>query len=288
MSPSENQEPGRRSGWKGLVEIAKEALARSAEHQARDMGASITYWVFFSIFPMVIGMIAIAGFFLDSARVQDQILQMVNDALPGSGDLVEKQLDAVVGSRGTFGILGVVGLLWSGSAGLGAISRAMNRAWGTLGRHPTWWNRIRSFLMMFVVAGLLLSSTLLMAAFEFLHRKGFEPLMKLGLDSGMAARIQGLAFSFACVFVVFLMIYKVTPNVSITLRQALPGAIVAAILFEVAKNGFIFYLERFADYSVYGSLASIIVLLLWIYVVARLTILCCELNVVLDERRRGG
>ena len=263
-----------------------DAQRRSVEHQARDLGAAITYWVFFSIFPMLIGMIALAGFFLDTARAQQLVFDILNEVLPASALEIEAQIGAIVDARGALGTIGIATLLWSGSAGLGAITRAVNRAWGSHDQYPNWFARLRTFVMMIGLALLLVVSVGLTAVVEVLHQRGLlEPLEPLGLEAGTIDRVQGYTFSFVCVFMMFALIYRMTPSIKVTWRQALPGALLATAMFGVAQIGFLIYLNRFADHSIYGSLASIIVSMLWLYAVARLLIYCAEFNVALDARR---
>ena len=81
-------------------------------------------------------------------------------------------------------------------------------------------------------------------------------------------------------FLVFSLIYRLAPYVPVDWRDVLPGALLAALAFEICKAGFVLYLDRFANFeSVYGPLTSIIVLLLWFYVSALILILGSEYSI---------
>lgn len=257
-------------------------LRRSAEHDAKDIGAAIAYYAFFSVFPFLVGLMAIAGYFLDSARVQEQILRVVEDALPGTGALVEQNLEGVVAARGALGLIGVVGLLWSGSAGIGAVSRAVNRAWGTAHDRPVFLLWIRYFTMTVATILLLTLSIGVTAVAEIVPFLSSGILEAVDLEAGVLGRLPGWIASLVAVFAMFALIYKVMPNAPTRWRQALPGAALAAVLFELGKVGLLIYLERIADFSIYGSLGSIIALLLWLYLSARILILGAEFNVELQ------
>ena len=83
--------------------------------------------------------------------------------------------------------------------------------------------------------------------------------------------------AFLLMLTVFLLLYKLIPNTKTYWRYIWPGALLAAILFEIARTLFVFYLERFANYQlIYGSIASIIVLLVWIYYSSLIMILGAE------------
>jgi membrane protein len=280
---AEDRSPAPR-GWKRLLEISRRTLRRSADNHARDSGAAIAYYAFFSIFPLLIGMLSVAGHFFDSARAQEQVFELVDDVIPGSAVLVQENLEAVVASRGTFGLLGVLGLLWSGSAAFGAVNRAVNRAWRTQPENAIL-ARVRYFAMTIGAAMLMTVSIGLTAVVELVPKIGARTLSRLGIDGPALERIPDVGMGLASVFMMFALIYKIAPHAKTTWRQVVPGALVGAGLFELGKMGFVFYLERFADYSVHGSVGSIIVLLLWLYFSARVLILGAELSVVLGEMR---
>ena len=93
-----------------------------------------------------------------------------------------------------------------------------------------------------------------------------DVLRRLGIEPGMIESVTGLLTGFVFAFVMFALVYKVTPYVETRWRQVLPGALLGAAVFELGKHAFMLYLGRVADFeAVYGSLSSIIVLLLWLY-----------------------
>ena len=88
--------------------------------------------------------------------------------------------------------------------------------------------------------------------------------------------LQG--FSFILVLAIFLLIYKFMPNTKTYWKYIWPGAVLGALLFEVAKNLFIFYLERATYQNIYGSVTPVIVLLLWAYVSSLILLAGAELS----------
>ena len=83
---------------------------------------------------------------------------------------------------------------------------------------------------------------------------------------------------------IFALIYRLAPYVKVRWREVLPGALLAAILFELVKKGFVIYLDRLANFeAVYGSLASIIVAMLWLYLSAQILIYGAEYGIVRAE-----
>ncbi len=258
-----------------LVETLR---AAQADH-AKDLAATIAFWTFFSIFPLVIGVLSLAGYFLESAALQARIYEMMSDLLPGSARFVRNSIEAVVQHRGTMSWVGIGGLLWSAGKGFGAITRAVNRALGAKRTHSPLLSYVRRFLMAVAVSILMIVSV----AFTLVVDVLLEPalLARVGLGPAAIPRLPAWTLSFVLVFLIFALIFKLAPYIEVRWRQVLPGALLAAVLFELGKAAFAFYLDRMANFeAVYGSLTSIIVLLLWLYVSALMLILGAEYNIV--------
>ena len=100
----------------------------------------------------------------------------------------------------------------------------------------------------------------------------------LGLLVQQVGQILLQGFSFILVLAIFLLIYKFMPNTKTYWKYIWPGAVLGALLFEVAKNLFIFYLERSTYQSIYGSVTPVIVLLLWAYVSSLILLAGAELS----------
>ncbi len=273
--------PGTRARWRAIL---KRLWSRCSDRDSLDSGAAIAYYALFSIFPLLIGLIALAAHLFDPARAQPQIFDMIDGALPGSGDLVEKNLARVAAASGTLGALGILGLLWTASAAFGAVSRAVNRAWGLHSPRTAFATKIRNFLLTVAATALIAASLGVTAVVGLLSEAGIRALVRVGFDPGVLGQLVGSAASLLSTFAVFALIYKVTPYAETTWRQVVPGALFAAGLFELGKAAFVFYL-RIADYSIYGSVGSVIVLLLWLYFSARVLILGAELCVAIERER---
>jgi membrane protein len=257
------------------------AVQKGIKDHGRDHAAAIAFWVFFSIFPLLLGLFAAAGYFLESQAAQERLVELVTETLPGSADLVRGNVESVVRTRGTLGLVGLIGLFWTASSGIGAITRAINRTLGAKRSHPVFLSKVRYFLTTVAVSVFLILSVGVTASLEVLANLDLSALRKLGIEPGaienMAGWLAGLLFA----FLTFALIYKVTPYIETRWRQVLPGALLGAAVFELGKRGFLLYLGRVANFeAVYGSLSSIIVLLLWLYVSALVLLLGAEYNIV--------
>lgn len=269
---------------RGTTKLLFEAIKKSVDDHAKDLAAAIAYWSFFSIFPLAIGILSVAGYFLGSEEAQVQVYRIVAESLPGSADFVQSLLTDVIQHRGTLGLVGLLGLLWSASKGFGAVTRAVNRAIGAERPYPFFLSKVRHLLTTVVCSLLVLTTLGITAAVEVVVRP--EALEPLGIDSPMLSRFQGELANLLLATLLFTVVYKITPYVRATWSQALPGALLAALLFEVLKAAFVVYLDWGADFeAVYGSLSSIIVLLLWLYASAWVLILGAEFNIVRARQR---
>jgi membrane protein len=241
---------------------AEELGAIYAAHRA----AGVAYYALLSVFPLILGLIAILGFFLGSGNLQDQLLNFVSSSLPGATDILKQNIISVIKLRGTLGVLSVIGLLWSASVMFSAISLAINRVWNIRQVHPFFIRKARDLGM---VLGIGLLFVLSLGASAVISIVPAVDMILVNLGSRLVAFLLMLA--------VFLLLYKLVPNTRTYWRYIWPGALLAAVLFEIARSLFVFYLENFANYQlIYGSIASIIILLVWTYYSAFIMILGAE------------
>ncbi len=263
------------------VQLVVRTIQELGADDASHMAAGIAYYGIFSLFPLLLGLIALLGMFLPSEKVQEELFDFFRQNLPGSIDLLERNIEGVIHLRGALGILSLIGLFWGGSAVFGAVSRSVNRAWDVHQDRPFLKRKLRDLAMAMGIGLLFLLSMGGTAAFAILSR---VDMTVLGAAVNFGGRFLAFFFSFA----IFLLIYKFIPNTKTFWRYVWPGALLAAILFEIAKGLFILYLSHFADYeSVYGSVGSVIVLLFWIYISAFILILGAEFSSEYGRLREG-
>ena len=258
-----------------IIRTVQELSADDATH----MAAGVAYYALFSLFPLLLGLTAIMSFFVESQEVQTDLTDFITDYLPGSGDLISHNLDVVVQIRGALGVFSVLGLLWSASAVFGAVARAVNRAWDVHRDRPAYIGKPRQLLMAFGVGVLFVMSmgaaTVARIAADVGENDTFD--VSFAVETLGSLLLQGT--SFGLTVVIFLLIYKLMPNTKTYWKYVWPGAIVGAVLFEVAKNVFLVYVDSFSNFAhVYGSLAPVIALLLWVYVSSFILILGAELS----------
>ncbi len=267
-------------------DMLRRTVKRSIDDGIVDMASSIAFFAAFAIFPLLLAVIAVASLLLDSAQVAEQLERWAREAFPASADLLRSTVEAVVRARGPMSIAALLGLLWSGSAGFGAITRAINRVVGSEPR-PYPLAKLRQLLMAIAVTVLVVVSAAVSSAAALVTSKA-SWLSHLGLQGDTLTRFTGWATSFAILFLVFTLIYRWAPTIEVTWRMVWPGALLAAVMTEIGKWGFLVYLSRIANLeAVFGGLSSIMVFLLWLYVSAIALVVGAEYNVVREEARRA-
>jgi len=255
-----------------FIQLISRTAEAAANHYAGHMAAGVSFYAILSIFPLLLGLVAVFGFFLPSANLQNELLLFFSHNLPGSADILKENVANIVRLRGILGVLAVVVFFWSGSTMFSAISLVINRAWGIY-QCRNFLIRKASELAMAVSTGIMFILSLGASVIPaILSGTGDFPAATL-ITFDIVSRLV----AFLLILLVFLLLYKIIPNTKTYWLHIWPGALLAAVLFELARTLFIFYIENFSNYQlIYGSVSSIIILLVWIYYSAFIMILGAE------------
>ncbi len=275
-------------GKSAPVRLVVRVVQELGEDDATHMAASISYYAVLSLFPLVLGLTAIVGVVADSPSRQKEIVDFIVEYLPGSEEFVTNSITGVVKYRGALGIASILGMLWAGSAVFGTISRSVNRAWDIHRDRPFLVSKPRQIAMALLVGVLVAFSLAVTSFLQWATTIEIAGQSVADLLGGQAVTAILKTPALLITFGVFLAIYKYIPNTLTYWRYIWLGALVAGILFEVAKNLFVWYLENFAGYNqLYGNVASIVVLMVWIYFSAFILILGAEIASEFGRMKRG-
>jgi len=269
-------------GWRVFKELG--------DDDAAHLSAGVAYYSVFSVFPLLLGLLAISGTVFTSITLQEQFLDYVTESMPGSEEFVSKNIEELVRFRGALGIGAILGLLWSGSSAFGAMSRAINRAWDVEKDRPFYVAKTLHIIIALGVGILFLLSSFASVAIELLSNYSRDlglPGHAFFLDFGLG-NLMLKAVPWAITLAVFLLLYRFVPNCKTYWRYVWTGAVVATILFEASKGIFMWYLVNVANYElIYGSVASMMVLMSWAYVSAFILILGAEISSEYGRMRNG-
>jgi len=244
---------------------------------ASEVVGAIAYYAFLSLFPLLLGVISLLGFFLPSASVQDQIFQFVETNLPTAKDILRLNIEGIINVRGPLGIISVVALFWSAGAMFSAINRGVNRAWGLNVRHPFHIRKLREVAM-----------SLGACVFFYVAITATAVLATFGAGGGIIGGLALNLFEFMLVFFIFFILYKTSPVTKTHWRFVWPGALFATAAFTLARVVLNIYFSRFSHPElVYGSIGSIILLMIFVYYLAFILIMGAEISSEYSRLRMG-
>lgn len=231
--------------------------------------ASIAYYSLLSLFPFFLLLMSVIGGVTSSDGDRDAVLMFVLSYFPRQFDFVRTQLDAMTESRVPLGVAGGLLMLWASMGVFGAITSAVNHAWG-VEQQPTFFkHKMVSFVMLAMASLLLLAAILLVSAINIVQAHWFaDVLIRLPVLQTLQGFAARWASTVAFVVVVGLVFYFV-PNASVRFRDVWVGAIVTGLLWSGAFAGFSWYVRDLSRFDrIHGSIAAVIVFLFWIYTTA--------------------
>ena len=246
--------------------------------------AAISYYVLFSLFPLVIFTVGILGLVLKDQKLQADVVGSVMKNIPLSQDKgrdeVTNALQNVASTRSSaIGILGLLTLAWSGSSMFGVVRSSLNHVFHQTAPRPIVLQKLIDLGIVlafapFFIGSVVATSALRLArsASQDLHYLGNLP-EKLGAAWWIASTALPIAISFAA----FFLTYWLIPARRTRAKYVVPGALLAATLFEIVKVGFTVYLEHFSSYDVvFGSLGAVVAFLFWVYLSSNILLLGAE------------
>lgn len=273
------------------VALVVDTVREVGQDNVAHMAAGIAYYAIFSLFPLLLGLLALFSFFLDEAFIRQQLTAFLAEYIPSPGvrALITETLSATLRLRGTLGVVSIVALFWAASGVFGAISRSVNRAWDVERDRPFYIAKLRHIGMAVGVGALFLLSFVLSSLVALLQE---APLLAPELE---VLRHWGVAMALGLLplllsFLIFAGIFKFVPNTATTWRAVLPGAFLTAAVFEAVKRGFLVHLGTFANYEqTYGGgvLRDVVVFLFWVYLSAFILLVGAEFTAEVDKRVRG-
>jgi membrane protein len=295
MEQSEAKSDQQASGLKGKLISTKERLEqypafRVLESTARGFtkdrvtssAAAMTYYGIFSLFPLLLLFMSLAGLALQSNEAaREQIMQVIVGLLPQGQEQLKDVIAGVIDAKGAAAGIGILTLLWGALGWFQVIDNMVNQIWGV--------NKTRSFLkgklfalaMVAAIGGVALLSWLASAAVSILG--AFTDLIP-----GSVVLWQALvsALSVLTIAGAFFVLYRFTPRRQVERGDIWPAALITALLWEGTRRLLAFYLEQNNMISGYGPIGAAMALLFWIYVASNIILLGAELAYAIAKERR--
>ncbi len=274
--------------WRATYRLFKDAAQNWVADHAQSMGAALAFYTIFSIAPLLLIVIAVAGIFFGEDAARGEIHAQLQGLLGDSGALAVQALlhSARRPADNVPAALFGIGLLFVAATSVFAeLQSALDRIWRAPQRpaHGGLWGLVRarllSFGMILGIGFLLIVSLAFSAALHAMNRWWDPESRSWATFSG--ASETGLSLLF--VTVVFAMIYKTMPRARIHWRDVWVGAAVTAALFVAGKTLIGLYIGRSGITSAFGAAASLIVVLLWVYYSAQIFLFGAEFTWVWSQ-----
>jgi len=273
-----------KTSWFGVL---KRSVKEYSNDNLSDWAAALTYRGVMTLAPAVLIMVSVLG--LLGKSTTDKLLTNIGQLTPGGVQSVLQQIIDSVQHRGTAGLAAVIGLVlafWSASGYVAAFMRASNAIYGMGEGRPIWKTvpvRIAITLLMVVLA--LLGAVIVVFSGPLADKTGHA----LGLGH-TALTVWSIAKWPVLVVIVSLMLailYYAAPNVKQPGVQWIsPGGVLAVLIWLVVSAGFALYVAHFGSYNkTYGSLASVIIFLVWLWLTNVAILLGAEFNAELQHAR---
>jgi membrane protein len=249
-----------RKSFLAIVDVFRAAAIGFSAAGAAFLAQAIAFNVFFAAIPLSLVIVAMFGYIFGTETGDMRALDTIDQFAPQFYDLVSANIQSVVRYRGVSGIIGLIGLIWSGKNVFGAVSYGLDRSLGLQSRHFIY--EILIALVLVPILGLvLIVATAAPLAITFVERFTGLEYLRYG------PQIGSYSFSLAFVFVFSTLVYTYLPNRRSSMWFGVPGAIVTAIGYSIAQVAFGIYTAHANVFQIYGTLSAIFALMLWVYYV---------------------
>jgi membrane protein len=263
-----------------LWPIAKEAAANWSHHKDSRQGAALAYYSVFSLGPIIVIAIAVAGFFFGHEAVTGQVAGSIKDLLGETGATAVQAMLADAGrprEGAIASLLGLGALLFAAIGVVVQLKDALNTVWEVEEKpdHGTW-HFIRSYVVSLAAVmalGFLLLVSLMVTAVLATFSKYAAPHVAEWLLHLISSLV-----SLAVIALLFAMMFKWLPDVPIDWYDVWLGAVLTAILFEIGKSAIALYIGKQGLESTYGAAASILVVLIWVYYTSQIILMGAEVT----------
>ena len=278
--------------FREIFELFKDTFTNWNKDHAPRLGAALAYYTVFSLGPILIIVIAIAGLVFGERAAQGQLVGQIQGLVGEQGAaFIQTAIESASQPRSSLiaTLIGIVTLLLGALGVFAQLQDALNAIWGVTPKPNRGWrglvgDRLLSFSMIIVVGFLLMVSLVISAALAafFKYVGGFVPM------TAMVAEGVNFFVSFAVITLLFALIFKYLPDAQIAWSNVWIGAAITALLFAIGKFVLGFYLGNSAIGSAYGAAGSILVVLVWIYYSAQILFFGAEFTKAYANRYGAG
>ena len=249
--------------------------------------SSIAYYALLSLFPFFLLVFSILGSVTADPADRGAILDFILRYFPRQFEFVTTQMDSLQQSRIQLGVAGSFLMVWAAMGVFGAITSAVNHAWGVEKQPSFFKHKLISFVMLCAASLLLLLGLVMVSAINVVQARWFAAV---AVRAPQLAVLHHFAVSWAttAVFIAVVgLVFYFVPNAKVRFRDVWVGAVVTGMAWRGALAGFSWYVKDLTHYTnVHGSIAAVVVFLVWIYISAVILLYGVEVTAANARLRR--
>jgi membrane protein len=276
--------------WHVTVRAVKDFSADGCGQKA----AAISYYGLLSLFPLLLFTVSVIGIVAPNSSLRERVVDFVLDNIPlgqqGPNDIGTAVREVSGIEVDAVGFFGLIALVWAASGLFGSLRAALSDVFNPESNAPLIVRKALDLAMVLAIVPLLMASIAFTAVLRYAsENEGDIALLdELAHDTSFLLVPVRLLLPFVLTFGAFFIVYWLVPASGKRRRNDYAlGALVAAVLFEIVKYGFAFYLANFTNYAlVFGPIGAIIAFLFWLYLSANILLYGAEFAVALDSERQ--
>jgi membrane protein len=265
--------------WRGWKQILKRAWAENKADNMPIIAGGVAFFGFLAIFPALIALISIYGLVASPQSVAKQVESFSSQLPSSAADLIKTQLTSIVDNSGSALSLGlavsILAALWSASGGVGNLITAVNIAYDEV--------ETRNFVKL-KLTSLALTLGAILFVIVTVGLLAVVPAVIQALPLGVVGTVLAQIARWVLLLAVFAgslaVLYRIAPDRDAPrFRWVSLGAVIVTVIWAVVSLGFALYVNKFGSYDkTYGTIAGVIVLMLWLYLTCYLVLLGAEIN----------
>lgn len=271
-----------RSYWRQTKEFTQAYWQRCQQDQISMIGGYLAYVTLLSLVPLVTVMFSMLSAFSMFAEFQANLESFIYaNVIPSRGEEIQAYITRFIGNTGGMTAIGILALVFFALLLIHNIDKTLNKIWRVTSRprliisFSIYWMILTLGPILFGLSIGVTSYLVRLSTFADDYTPGFSTLVL-----GVVPYLMSL--------IAFFILYLVVPNLKVRVKHALWGALLAMVLFELSKRGFAFYVTNFPTYqTIYGALALLPILFVWIHLSWMVVLLGAELTALLQQREAG-
>ncbi len=270
---------------KNIYRYLHRLFSKYIKDECHIFASSIAFYSIFSLFPAMLIFISLTGIVINRFSIQADILIFVEERIPIIYGFVDNNITRIIENWASIGIIGFIFLFFSSTYVFDSIQFALNKIFKAKTQRRYWKQKLFGFLIIFLILLIIIITFSISTGLFYLSNNiieffNIEESISANIPRALSV-IMGILFN----FLIFALIYYFGTHRDISFKKIYKGALTIAIGWEGVKHLFIIYINNFSDYQLtYGSIASVIAFLLWVYISSLIFLLGAEINSLYSDK----